>query len=154
MVKVKQNSKKKTEIKKEHLAKEKRAHFKNIVSCAKKHIRKLKPKCKKVAIDLAIAAAKDVASNLPVDVPRIIPIPKTGGFLPLVPIFAGLSAAGSLAGGAAGIAKAIHNIKTARKRLEELKRHNLKMETLVIGKGIKLKQCRDGLGLFTKRTKN
>lgn len=154
MVVKKKDMKKSSENKKAHSNKVKHVHFKNIVMCAKKHIRKLKPKCKKVAIDLAVAAAKDVVSNLPVDVPRIIPIPKTGGVLPLIPIFAGLSAAGSLAGGAAGIAKAIHNIKDARKRLEELKRHNQKMEALIIGKGIKLKQYGESLGLITKKSKN
>jgi len=41
-------------------------------------------------------------------VPRVIPIPKTGGMLPLIPIFAGLSALGSLTGGIAGV------VKTAR----------------------------------------
>lgn len=35
--------------------------------------------------------------------PRVIPIPKVGGVLALIPIFAGLPALGSLAGGAAGI---------------------------------------------------
>jgi len=39
--------------------------------------------------------------------PRVIPIPKTGGMLPLIPIFAGLSALGSLTGGIAGVVKTI-----------------------------------------------
>ncbi|KAF2889561.1 hypothetical protein ILUMI_16612 [Ignelater luminosus] len=39
--------------------------------------------------------------------PRVITVPKTGGILPLIPIFAGLSALGALSGGAAGIAKAV-----------------------------------------------
>ena len=48
---------------------------------------------------------------------RIIPIPKTGGFLPLIPIFAGLSALGSLAGGAAGIVRAVK--EAHKKRSDE-----------------------------------
>jgi len=39
--------------------------------------------------------------------PRVIPIPKAGGMLPLIPIFAGLSALGSLTGGAAAVAKIV-----------------------------------------------
>jgi len=50
----------------------------------------------------------------------------TGGFLPL--IFAGLSALGALAGGAATMATSINRNKAANKTLEELKRHNAAME--------------------------
>lgn len=127
--------------------------FKKIVLQTKKHLRKAKPKCKKMAIEIAAAAAKEFASNLNMKPPRLIPIPKTGGFLPLIPIFAGLSAAGSLAGGAAGIAKAISEFKEAKKRMTELKRHNEKMETLCIGKGLHLKSYKDGLGIYVSKDK-
>ncbi|XP_050064335.1 uncharacterized protein LOC126553220 [Aphis gossypii] len=40
-------------------------------------------------------------------VPRVIPIPKTGGMLPLIPIFAGLSALGALTGGIANVVKTV-----------------------------------------------
>lgn len=123
--------------------------FRSIVTHAKKHIKKLKPKCKKAAIDLAFAVAKDVAADSNISIPRIIPIPKVGGVLPLVPIFAGLSAAGGLAGGAAGIARAISAIKSAKQRLQELKRHNKIMEEIIIGRGISLKQHGDGLRIYT-----
>lgn len=83
--------------------------------------------------------------------PRILPIPKTGGFLPLlVPIMAGLSAIGSLAGGASAIAKAVNEAKDAKERLEEMKRHNLKMEDQKIGSGLYLKPYRKGYGLYLK----
>ncbi|KAJ8917025.1 hypothetical protein NQ315_012943 [Exocentrus adspersus] len=64
---------------------------------------------------------------------RVIPIPKTGGFLPLIPIFAGLSALGALGGGAAGIAKAVNDAKDAKQKLEESKRHNVAMEQIAMG---------------------
>ncbi|KAJ8915544.1 hypothetical protein NQ315_012427 [Exocentrus adspersus] len=67
---------------------------------------------------------------------RVIPIPKTGGFLPLIPIFAGLSALGALGGGAAGIAKAVNDAKDAKQKLEESKRHNVAMEQIAMGKGL------------------
>lgn len=60
---------------------------------------------------------------------------KKGGVLPLIPIFAGLSALGSLAGGASAVAKVITDSKNAKKNLAEIKRHNLAME----GRGVYLK---------------
>lgn len=130
--------------------------FKNIVSLTKNHLKKFKPKCKKAAIDLAIAVARELAtdSDTSVKLPRVIPVPKVGGFLPLIPIFAGLSAAGGIAGGAAGIARAVNAIKSARERLKELKRHDQRMEELCIGKGLCLKEHGNGLGIYTKDKKN
>lgn len=89
--------------------------------------------------------------------PRVLPVPiKTGGFLPafLLPLFAGLSATGALAGGAAGIAKAVNDVKAASQKLEESKRHNRKMESIAMGKGLHLIPYRHGMGLHlsSKRT--
>lgn len=129
-------------------------HFKNIVHHTKKKLKKLKPKCKELAIELAMAAAREIAENSSIKVPRIIPVPKTGGVLPLIPIFAGLSAAGSLAGGVATIKKMINDFKAAKQRLTELKRHNEKMEALCIGNGLKLKHHNKGLGIIVSNKKN
>lgn len=79
---------------------------------------------------------------------RIIPIPKTGGVLPLIPIFAGLSALGSLAGGAAGIAKAVRDSQAAASELKEAQRHNKAMEAVALGRGLHLVPYKKGLGLF------
>lgn len=128
--------------------------FKSVISHAKKHIKKLKPKCKKVATKIAFAAAKELAANSSVQLPRIIPIPKTGGFLPLIPIFAGLSAVGSLAGGVSGIVKVINECKAAKKRLLEQKRHNEKIESMSIGNGLELKPYKDGFGVYVSNKKN
>lgn len=129
--------------------------FKSIVSLTKKHMKKFKPKCKKAAIDLAVAVAKELTSDssATMNVPRVIPVPKVGGFLPLIPIFAGLSATGGLTGGAAGIAKAVNAIKSAKERLQELKRQNGKMEALCIGQGLSLKEHGDGLGIYVSKKK-
>lgn len=67
---------------------------------------------------------------------RIIPIPKKGGFLPL--LFPILGALGALGGGAAGIAKAVNDAKANQAQLEELKRHNLVLENKTKGKGFYL----------------
>lgn len=80
---------------------------------------------------------------------RTIPIPKKGGFLPLIPLFAALGALGSLGGGAAAIAKAVKDSKTADATLAEQKRHNTAMETSK-GKGLYLKTHKKGRGLYLK----
>ena len=56
----------------------------------------------------------------------VIPIPKMGGVLPLIPLFAGLSALGPLSGGAAGIVSAVNAAKNAKNKLEEQK-HIIKL---------------------------
>lgn len=61
--------------------------------------------------------------------------------MPLLPIFAGLSA-----GGASAIAKVISDSKNAKKNLAEIKRHNLAME----GKGMYLQPYK-GRGKKKKR---
>lgn len=81
---------------------------------------------------------------------RILAIPKKGGFLPLIPLFAALGALGSVGGGAAAIAKAVNDAKTAKQTLEEAKRHNKAMETASIGKGLYLTPYKKGLGLYLK----
>jgi hypothetical protein len=84
--------------------------FKAAVKAAKKALKdnmseknmlKLTKKC--------VSAARKIfrKNNKKTRMPRVIPIPKTGGMLPLIPIFAGLSALGSLTGGIAGIVKTI-----------------------------------------------
>lgn len=82
--------------------------------------------------------------------PRVLPLPsKVGGFLPfLVPLMAGLGALGSLAGGAAAVARSVTRAQEGRKRLEEQKRHNLAMEAQKVGSGLYLKPYRKGYGLF------
>lgn len=93
---------------------------------------------------------------------RIIPIPKTGGFLPLIPLFAALGALGSLGGGAAAIAKAVNEAKEAKEKLAETVRHDRAMEAnksgglygkpytgygIPIGKGLYVKPYKAGCGI-------
>lgn len=90
-----------------------------------------------------------------IKIPRVIPVPKKiGGALPLIPIFAGLSALGSLAGGASGIAKAINELKTAKDQLKESERHNKMMESIAMGKGLFLAPYKSGSGLYLSPYKN
>lgn len=129
--------------------------FKTVVSRIQSQIKKLKPNNHTSAIKYAYEAAKKLfPKNCHYRLPRIIPIPKTGGILPLIPIFAGLSALGALAGGAAGVAKTVNDYRTAQKNLQESERHNKTMESIAIGKGLYIKPYKKGRGLFIKHTKN
>ena len=57
-----------------------------------------------------------------------------GGIFPLIPILAGIVAAGSVAGGAAGIAKAVQDKKANDARLAQEKAHDDRVEQLLKGK--------------------
>jgi hypothetical protein len=106
----------------------------------------------KSALKGARGAVKKAGGKRKVRSPRILPLPsKVGGFLPfLIPVFAGLSATGALAGGAAGIAKAVNAASSAKRQLEESQRHNKTMEAIALGKGLHLKPYKKGLGLHLK----
>ena len=51
-----------------------------------------------------------------------------------MPIFAGLSTVGAVVGSTASIAKTMNDGSTAKQKLEEDKRHNIKMEEIALGK--------------------
>ena len=77
---------------------------------------------------------------------RVLPT-KQGGILPLVPIFAGLSALGSLAAGTSAAVKAFKSTK-------ETQRHNKAMEEIARskkGSGMYLRQYKKGLGRTGKQ---
>lgn len=126
--------------------------IKQAIQSARNVIKQEKPETVKKSIKLALTAAKKVIkSKKHVKTPRVIPVPKVGGVIPLlVPIFAGLSAAGALAGGAAGVAKAVIAANEAKNQLKESKRHNETMEAIAMGKGLFLKPHKTGLGLYLK----
>ena len=104
------------------------------------------------ALHRARTFVKEAGGKGHIAVPRILPVStKVGGALPfLIPLFAGLSAAGALAGGAAGITKAVNNAKAAKQELEESKRHNKTMEAIALGKGLYLKPHKKGFGIYLK----
>lgn len=136
--------------------------FRSAIKNAKGEIKKHKPKTVPDAAKLAIQAAKLTLKNhkltkatLQNGLPRIIPVPKIGGALPLIPIFAGLSALGALMGGSAGVANAVVSANKAKKDLKEAQRHNQTMEAIALGSkniksgdGLYLMPYKKGLGLF------
>lgn len=112
-------------------------------------VRKDLEKASRIALKAAREALKSSGGRENIRTPRVFPIPKTGGFLPLVPLLSGISAIGALSGGVSGIVKAIYDIRRGRRQLDETQRHNKAMETIAMGgKGLCLKPHKKGLGLF------
>ena len=90
--------------------------FVKILSAAKQSMEKHENPTKMIesALDGAKAAVKAAGGKSRVIIPRTLPM-KLGGALPfLIPFFAGLSATGALAGGAANIIKAVNQSKSAK----------------------------------------
>lgn len=107
-------------------------------------------KASQLAVDaakLALVKKKITKTKIRNGLPRVIPVPKIGGVLPLIPIFAGLSAIGALMGGSASVANAVLATNNAKKRLTENKRHNETMEAISLGKSTSSND-RNGKGLF------
>jgi len=128
----------------------KKTALRKIVNAAKKAMKKKKRSHPiPAALEAARHAVRLAGGSGCINKPRIFPVPKIGGALPapLIPIMAAL---GSVAGGAAGIAKAVNDAKAATRALEESERHNKTMEAIAIGKGLYLKPYRKGLGLYLK----
>lgn len=72
---------------------------------------------------------------------------KTGGILPLIPLIIGaITAAGTVAGGAAGIAKAVDDKKAHDNRQREQERHNRELEQIARGNG----NLKSSIKSFTK----
>ena len=69
---------------------------------------------------------------------------KEGGIFPLIPILAGIAAAGSVAGGGAGIAKAVQNKNANDARLAQA--HDERVEQLRKGEGMFLPEYQKGNG--------
>lgn len=96
------------------------------------------PEAAKLAITAARAAVKGhkpSKQSIHDGLPRIIPVPKIGGVLPLIPIFAGLSALGALMGGSASVTNAVLSAQNAKRKLKEAARHNETMEAVALSNG-------------------
>ncbi|GJQ66445.1 hypothetical protein Trydic_g13272 [Trypoxylus dichotomus] len=110
-----------------------------------------------VALNATRATVKEAGGRKYIRTPRILPILKSGGVLPLIPMFAGLSALGGLAGGVANVARAVNATKNAQQELEETRRHTRTLEAIALGKngnGLYIKPYRKGMGLISLHTYN
>lgn len=142
--------KKKSATKKKIKAK-KCCSFKKMVAHAKKALKKARPQNADQILSTALLAAKHVGQSQKVSKPpRIIQLPKTGGFLPLVPIFAGLSALGTLSGGAASLLRALKSTDDGRKILKRGRGGSVVIGHSRSGDGLYLKPYKSGHGLYLK----
>lgn len=127
--------------------------FQKAIKLAKKSLKTMKnPSDIVEGIKIAKKTIRKVLNRkkASVEIPRVIPVPKIGGVLPLIPIFAGLSALGALTGGVTQIVKTIKEVKSAKDQLNEANRHNKEMEAIALGKGLHLKRYKKGHGLYLR----
>ena len=88
--------------------------FKQIVAAGKKAIKnKIGKNYLSKLIRSCMVVVKKMAGKKS-KTPRIILVPKKVGVLPLIPIFAGLSALDALTGGVANVVKVINDLKSNR----------------------------------------
>lgn len=123
--------------------------FSSLIKNAKVAIKRSKPETIDSAIKIAVRSIKKAKEGKEIKSPRTIKMPPfSGGILPLIPIFAGLGALGSIVGSTAGVVNAINQAKTAQDELSETKRHNAKIEAIAIGKK------KSGKGFYLRPNKN
>lgn len=126
--------------------------FGKLVKEAKSTIKHIKPDNLMAATKMALNTVKQHGRGKTIRSPRTIKLPTySGGVLPLIPIFAGLSALGTITGSVATVVNAINNYRNAHRKLEEDKRHNNAMESIAIGKGYYLHAPHTGNGYYLKQ---
>jgi len=92
----------------------------------------------------AIRVGKKVSRIRKVIPPKVVPIPKTGGVLPLLPILAGLASISSIAANAPSI------INTVKSIINHRRNQTGSALTSCIGNGLFLGPYKKGHGLFLK----
>lgn len=111
-------------------------------------VKRQAPRTVGAAIHHAVSRAKAIKHNT-IRIPKVVSLPKKGGFLPfLIPLFAGLSALGALGGAASSIASTVNKAREGQQALEEAKRHNRSMEAVALGRGMVLAPYKSGCGLY------
>lgn len=128
--------------------------FASLVKHAKVAIKHSKPETVDSAIKIAVRSVNKAKKGNDIKSPRTIKMPPiTGGVIPLIPIFAGLGALGSIVGSAASVANAINQTKKAQEELAENQRHHANIEAIAIGKkksgkGFYLRPHKNGNGFY------
>lgn len=124
--------------------------FKSLIAAGRKAVKNAPPGAGESKLaGLAVKAAKKARrSSARVKLPRIIRVPKLGGFLPLLPTIAALSALGSLAGGVANVVRTVNEIRQ--------KKNTTQQQPTKVGGGLYLHRTGRGLYLkpFTAAKKN
>jgi Phospholipase A2-like domain len=104
------------------------------------------------AVKNALFALRQVKAVNRKTIPRTLPLPKTGGAIPIVPILTGLSKIGSIAGSVGAIVAAVKEIIDLKKKIFNgngiVHRYTLRSVT---GSGLYVAPYRRGLGLYVNR---
>lgn len=115
-------------------------------------VKKIKPKKNKKTKNVLnsikqtlLAAKKFNKTNISLPKNRIIPIPISGGAIPIVPILSALNHIGTLVGGVSTIVDAVHKINEIRK---QVKNNNSSTHQEKIGRGISITRRKKGLALL------
>lgn len=109
--------------------------FATLIKHAKVAIKRKRPETVDSAIKIAVRSVNKAKKENEIKTPQTIKMPPiSGGVLPLIPIFAGLGALGSIVGSAASVANAINQTKKAQEELAENQRHHAIIEAIAIGK--------------------
>ncbi len=107
------------------------------------------------AVKNALIALRKLPPGNRKSVPRVIPIPKLGGGIPIVPILAGLNAFGRIAGTVGTIIDTIKEIIDIKRKIFNggglLRKYPL---TSITGGTLYIGPYRKGVGLYTARSKN
>jgi len=135
--------------------------FKQMILAAKNSIKnKMNEKNITKLVKTCLSAAKKSKKSKKTKTPRIIPIPKKGGVLPLIPIFAGLSALGALTGGVGNIVKVVKELNSGKNTPIHLGKglylapHKGSSYKIVKGKGLYLAPSYKGGTVKKSRSKN
>lgn len=131
-------------------------NLKNVITAARKAVKKhvsnknnipTNNKLISAAIKAARKAIKQngVAKGQPLKKPRVIPLPKKGGFLPLIPILGALAAAGSLAGGVTTAAKNIYEMVQKKNNNTNNVKDSIPH---ALGRGMYMAPYKKGMGLY------
>lgn len=122
----------------------KKCCFKKLIAHTKRALKLGKPQSSNQILDTALVAARNFGIHKNVTKPKIIQLPRSGGSLPLVPIFAGLSALGSLVGSASSLVRAIKATNDAKSAIVR------GIKNVHIGSGLYLRPYKNGYGLYLK----
>lgn len=136
-------------IKQSKIKKGKKIGLRRVINAARKGMKKIPDNNGnvKTLAQYALTAARKEVKGRQKAIPkfRILQVPSiSGGFLPAaIPVLAGLSALGSIAGGVSGIAKAISDFKSASNSKSPV--------PIKSGKGLYVKLHKKGYGIISKK---
>lgn len=116
--------------------------FNSLIKNARKAVSNKKSASLEEAANTALGVVQRALNKRKYKTPRVLPIPKRGGALPLIPILAGISALGGAASGVGSIVRAVKDIVEAKRTL-------FPGEKKQVGTGLYLAPYKkNGLGLY------